>query len=128
MEAVAVVRPERCGESELDVPGVREHAHDVGQGQVQLLLADGGVGGPGDVTAEAARVNRLGSSEIRISDEKNATFSTKVNIGTAHLRCVFSQPPTSKASQLKVTLSALRYFCVSDIFCRQVEFGSSSWL
>ena len=33
VETVAVVRPESRGESELDVPGVREHGDDIGQGQ-----------------------------------------------------------------------------------------------
>ena len=70
MKAVAVVRPESCGEAELNVPGVTEHGHDVGQGQLQLLLADGGVAGPGEVTAEAAIVHRLWISQVRISDDK----------------------------------------------------------
>ena len=67
VEAVTVVRPESSGESELNVPGVREHGDDIGQGQVQLLLADGGIAGPGEVTAQAPIVNRLRSSQIRIS-------------------------------------------------------------
>ena len=67
METVAIVRPKSRGEGELNVPGVREHGHDVGQGQLKLLLADGGVAGPGQVTAEAASINRLGGSQIRIS-------------------------------------------------------------
>ena len=70
METVAVVRPERRGKAELNVPGVTEHGHDVGQGQLQLLLADGGIAGPGEVTAEAAIVHRLLISEVRISDDK----------------------------------------------------------
>ena len=70
MEAVAVVGPEDRGEAELDVPGVTEHGHNVGQGQLQLLLADGGVAGPGEVTAEAAIVHRLWISQVRISDDK----------------------------------------------------------
>ena len=70
METVAVVRPESRGEAELNVPGVTEHGHNVGQGQLQLLLADGGVAGPGKVTAEAAIVNRLWISQVRISDDK----------------------------------------------------------
>ena len=57
MEAVAVVRPESCSEAELDVPGVTEHSHDIGQGQLQLLGADVGEGGPGEVTHEAPGVN-----------------------------------------------------------------------
>ena len=70
VETVAVVRPESRGEAELDVPGVREHGHDIGQGQLKLLLADGGVAGPGEVTAEAATVQRLWISKVRISDDK----------------------------------------------------------
>ena len=58
METVAVVRSEYCGESQLNVPRVREQGQDIGEGQLQLLLADGGVGGPGEVTAEAPEVNR----------------------------------------------------------------------
>ena len=46
VKTVAVVRPESCGESELNVPGVREHGDDIGQGQVQLLLTDRGEAGP----------------------------------------------------------------------------------
>ena len=57
MKAVAVVRPKYRGEVELDVPGVREHCHDIGQGQLQLLGAEGGEGGPGEVTHEAPGVN-----------------------------------------------------------------------
>ena len=66
METVAVVRPESRGEAELNVPGVREHGHDIGQGQLKLLLADGGVAGPGEVTAEAASVNRLWIRQVSI--------------------------------------------------------------
>ena len=68
METVAVVRPESRGEAELNVPGVTEHGHNVGQGQLQLLLADGGVAGPGEVTAEAAIVHRHWISQVRISN------------------------------------------------------------
>ena len=57
METVAVVRSEYCSESELNVPGVREHSHDIGQGQVQLLLADGGELRPGEVTHEAPLIH-----------------------------------------------------------------------
>ena len=57
MEAVAVVRPKYRGEAELDVPGVREHGHDVGQGQLQLLGANVGEGWPGEVTHKAPGVN-----------------------------------------------------------------------
>ena len=57
MKAVAVVRPEYRGEAELDIPGVREHGHGVGQGQLQLLGADGGELRPGEVTHEAPGVN-----------------------------------------------------------------------
>ena len=57
METVAVVRSKYCGKSQLNVPGVREQGHDIGEGQLQLLLADGGVGGPGEVTAQAPEVN-----------------------------------------------------------------------
>ena len=57
MEAVAVVGPEYRGEAELNVPRVREHSHGIGQGQLQLLEADGGEGGPGEVTHEAPGVN-----------------------------------------------------------------------
>ena len=67
VETVAVVRPESRGESELDIPGVREHGDDIGQGQGPLLLTDGGVAGPGEVTAEAPSVNRLRVSQIGIS-------------------------------------------------------------
>jgi len=45
----------------IDVPGVREHYDDMGQGQVQLLLAYGDrVTGPDDVTAATPEMNRLG--------------------------------------------------------------------
>ena len=71
METVTVVMPEYCCESELNVPGVREHGDDIGQGQVQLLLADGGVLRPGDVTAKAPIMNRLGVSQIRISGDRD---------------------------------------------------------
>ena len=47
VETVAIMRPESRGECELYVPGVREHGDDIGQGQGPLLLADGGVTGPG---------------------------------------------------------------------------------
>ena len=57
MEAVAVVRPEYRGEAELDVPGVTEHGHGVGQGQLQLLEADGGELRPGEVTHEAPLIH-----------------------------------------------------------------------
>ena len=70
VETVAIMRPESRGECELYVPGVREHGDDIGQGQGPLLLADGGVTGPGEVTAEAPSVNRLRVSKIRISDDK----------------------------------------------------------
>ena len=70
METVAVVRSKYCGKSELNVPGVREQGHDIGERQVQLLLADGGVCGPGEVTAEASEVNRCWVSQVRISDDK----------------------------------------------------------
>ena len=67
VETVAVVRPESRGKAELDVPGVREHGHDVGQGQLHLLLTDGGILRPGEVTAEAPVVHRLWLSQVRIS-------------------------------------------------------------
>ena len=52
MDTVAVVMPEYCSQCELNVPGVREHGEDIGQGQRQLLLTDGErVAGPGNVTA-----------------------------------------------------------------------------
>ena len=70
METVAVVRSKYCGESQLNVPRVREQGQDIGEGQLQLLLADGGVGGPGEVTAEAPEVNRRWVSQVRISDDK----------------------------------------------------------
>ena len=57
VEAVAVVRPEYRGEAELDVPGVTEHGHGVGQGQLQLLGADGGELRPGEVTHEAPLIH-----------------------------------------------------------------------
>ena len=69
METVAVVRPKYCGKSELNVPGVIHHGHDVGQGQLPLLLADGGECWPGDVTHEAPEVNRLWVSQVRIPDK-----------------------------------------------------------
>ncbi len=69
METVAVVRPKYCGKSELNVPGVRDHGHYVGQGQLSLLLTDGGDCWPGQVTPEAPEVNRLWDSHIRISDK-----------------------------------------------------------
>ena len=71
MKTVAVVRPKSRGESEHNVPGVREHGDDIGQGQVQLLLADGGVLRPSDVTAQAPIMNRLGISQIRISGDRD---------------------------------------------------------
>ena len=71
VEAVTVVRPESRGESKLNVPGVREHGDDIGQGQVQLLLTDGGVARPGEVTAQAPIMNRLGISQIRISGDRD---------------------------------------------------------
>ena len=67
VEAVTVVRSESCGQSKLNVPGIREHSDDIGQGQGQLLLADGGVARPGEVTSQTPIVNRLRSSQIRIS-------------------------------------------------------------
>ena len=67
METVAVVRPESRGEAELNVPGVTEHGHDVGQGQLQLLLTDGGILRPGEVTHEAPSVHRLWLSQVKIS-------------------------------------------------------------
>ena len=57
MEAVAVLRSEYCGQAELYVSGVREHGDDIGQGQVQLLLADGGELRPGEVTHEAPLIH-----------------------------------------------------------------------
>ena len=61
VETVAIMRPESRGECELYVPGVREHYDDMGQGQVQLLLAYGDrVTGPDDVTAATPEMNRLG--------------------------------------------------------------------
>ena len=68
METVAVVRSKYCGESELNVPGVIDRGNDIGEGQVQLLLADGAVGGPGEVTAQTPEVNILRISQVRISD------------------------------------------------------------
>ena len=59
METVAVVRSKYCGKSELNVPGVIDHGQDIGQGQLPLLLADGGECWPGEVTSEAPEVNRL---------------------------------------------------------------------
>ena len=67
VEAVAVVRPESCSEAELDVPGVTEHGHDVGNRQLQLLLADRGILRPGEVTFETPSVHRLWLSQVRIS-------------------------------------------------------------
>ena len=68
MDTVAVVRSKYCCESKLNIPGVIDHGDDIGEGQVELLLADGGVGGPGEVTAEAPEVNRRWVSQVRISD------------------------------------------------------------
>ena len=70
METIAVVRSEYGGQTELDVPGVTEHGHDVGQGQVQLLLADGGEAGPCYVTAEAPLINRAWNGKMSVSDMK----------------------------------------------------------
>ena len=67
METVAVVRPESRGEAELNVPGVTEHGHNVGQGQLQLLLADRGILRPGEVTFETPSVHRLWLSQVKIS-------------------------------------------------------------
>ena len=71
VEAVAVLGPEYRGETELDVPGVAEHGHGVGQGQLQLLGADGGELRPGEVTADTAVMNRLGISQVRISGDRD---------------------------------------------------------
>ena len=57
VEAVAVVRPEYRGKAELDVLGVTEHGHGIGQGQLQLLEADGGELRPGEVTHEAPLIH-----------------------------------------------------------------------
>ena len=57
METVAVVRSEYCGQAELYVPWVREHGHDIGQGQCELLLADGGELRPGEVTHKAPLIH-----------------------------------------------------------------------
>ena len=57
MDTVAVVMPEYCSQCELNVPGVREHGHDIGQGQGELLLADGGELRPGEVTHEAPLIH-----------------------------------------------------------------------
>ena len=59
MDTVTVVRSKYCSESELNVPWVIDHGHDIGQGQLPLLLADGGECWPGEVTHEAPEVNRL---------------------------------------------------------------------
>ena len=67
VETVAVMRPESRGEAELDVPWVTEHGHDVGQGQLQLLLADGAILRPGEVTFETPSVHRLWLSQVKIS-------------------------------------------------------------
>ena len=91
VETVAVVRPESRGKAELDVPGVREHSHYVGQGQVHLLLADGGILRPGEVTAKTSVVHRFGISQVRISrkeifrldgkaDDKQATQSPRFSM------------------------------------------------
>ena len=69
METVAVMRSKYCSESELNVPGVRDHGHDIGQGQLPLLLADGGECWPGEVTHQTPEVNRLRGRQIRISDK-----------------------------------------------------------
>ena len=67
MKAVAVVRSEYGGQTELDVPGVTEHGHDVGQGQVQLLPADRGEAGPAQVTAEAPLKHRVRTGKISVA-------------------------------------------------------------
>ena len=66
METVAVVRTESRGEAKLNVPGVREHGHGVGQRQLQLLRADGGVGGPGEVTGQAPLIHGPGAGQLRV--------------------------------------------------------------
>ena len=68
VETVAVVRSEYGGQTELDVPGVTEHGHDVGQGQVQLFPADRGEAGPAQVTAEAPLIHRSRVGQLGISE------------------------------------------------------------
>ena len=70
METIAVVRSEYGGQTELDVPGVTEHGHDVGQGQVQLLLTDRGEAGPAQVTAEAPLIHRVRAGQLCVSAQK----------------------------------------------------------
>ena len=69
MKAVAVVRSEYGGQTELDVPGVTEHGHDVGQGQVQLFPADRGEAGPAQVTAEAPLKHRVRTGKISVASK-----------------------------------------------------------
>ena len=57
MKTVAVVRPKSRGEGELNVPGVGEHSDDIGQGQVQLLLTDGGELRPSEVTHQTPLIH-----------------------------------------------------------------------
>lgn len=66
VKAVAVVGPEYRGETELDVPGVAEHGQGVGQGQLQLLGADGGELRPGEVTPEAPLIHRPGAGMLSV--------------------------------------------------------------
>ena len=90
METVAVVRSKYCGKSELNIPGVIDHGHNICQGQLPLLLADGGECWPGEVTHEAPEVNRLRVSQIRISDKEVVDNLTKIKKNFQPLICLFT--------------------------------------
>ena len=74
VKAVAVVRPEYRGKAKLNVPGVREHSHGVGQGQLQLLEADGGELRPGEVTHEAPLIHWPGTGQLSVPGEYSEEF------------------------------------------------------
>ena len=57
MQTVAAVRSKYSGQSKFNIPRVREYGQNIGQGKIKLLLADGGVGRPGEVAAETADMN-----------------------------------------------------------------------
>ena len=97
VEAVAVVRPESRGEAELNVPGVREHGHDIGQGQLQLLGADGGVLRPGEVTFEAPSIHRLWLSQVRISRIKIFRLDGKATQSPKFQVRIFEPRPSIKS-------------------------------
>ena len=61
MEAVAVVGPEYCGESQLQDPSISVDSHEVGQGERSLLRGDLSVLRPVQLTPPAPTVDTLRS-------------------------------------------------------------------